>query len=219
MPVSAATLKLLMDAGLAGDALLAVVASIDADNPPVTKERSKGAIRQERHRNKLLGVTSDVTCDVTNNVTCYVTSPSAPLDVPPLVSPTPPSEHPPFIPPPPEADASPRKTAYTEAFEAFWKLYPSRKEKPEAFKAWKVALKVAPPEQIMAGLSAYLKTREVLEGFAPYPARWLKRERWSEDFTDVQSKRGQNAKPTAIHGGFDDIDYEAGAKAFGWSSD
>lgn len=68
MPVSADTLRKLMDAGLSGDALLDVVASIDADN--ATKARSGGAERQARYRaRKASTVTSDVTRDVTESVT------------------------------------------------------------------------------------------------------------------------------------------------------
>lgn len=68
MPVSADTLRKLMDAGLSGDALLDVVASIDADNGPRT--RSNGAERQSRYRaRKAATVTSDVTRDVTDSVT------------------------------------------------------------------------------------------------------------------------------------------------------
>lgn len=76
MPVSHATLSLLMDAGLIGDELLRVVASIEADNQP--KERSANAIRQARHRDKKreAGVTDNVTNNVPSNVTA-VTEPRA----------------------------------------------------------------------------------------------------------------------------------------------
>ena len=82
MPVSADTLRKLMDAGLSGDALLDVVASIDADN--VQKSRSNGAERQARYRAKKAStVTSDVTRDVTKSVT-----PPPDKEIPP----TPPKE-------------------------------------------------------------------------------------------------------------------------------
>jgi hypothetical protein len=68
MPVSAETLRLLMDAGLEGDDLLRVVESIDKTP---TKERTANAVRQARHRAKkaAANVTSNVTDNVTESVT------------------------------------------------------------------------------------------------------------------------------------------------------
>lgn len=74
MPVSAQTLKLLMDAGVQGDDLVAIVESIDSDNAP--KPRSGAAERQARYRAKKKGET--VTDDATNNVTQSVTEASQP---------------------------------------------------------------------------------------------------------------------------------------------
>jgi hypothetical protein len=65
MPVSAETLRKLMAAGLSGDALLDVVASIDADGASVPKVRTAHAMRQERYRQRLASqtVTSDASRD------------------------------------------------------------------------------------------------------------------------------------------------------------
>ena len=62
MPVSAETLRRLIAAGLSGDALVAVVESIDADMTAVVveKPRSAAAVRQERYRARHhASVTSD----------------------------------------------------------------------------------------------------------------------------------------------------------------
>ncbi|MDB6035988.1 MAG: hypothetical protein JWM16_6326 [Verrucomicrobiales bacterium] len=77
MPISANTLKLLMDAGVEGDDLVRVVASIDADNGP--KPRSNNAERQARLRakRKAESVTNNVTDNATSNVTESVTPPRA----------------------------------------------------------------------------------------------------------------------------------------------
>lgn len=77
MPISANTLKLLMDAGVEGDELVRIVASIDADNGP--KQRSNNAERQARlrARRKSESVTSNVTDNATSNVTDNVTPPRA----------------------------------------------------------------------------------------------------------------------------------------------
>lgn len=69
MPVSAQTLRLLMEAGIEGDELLAIVESIDAEQTPAA--RSSSAVRQARYRarKKAESVTGDVTRDVTESVT------------------------------------------------------------------------------------------------------------------------------------------------------
>jgi|GEM_PF-2578183 len=97
MPVSASTLAKLMAAGLSGQDLIDVVASIDADmetSAPI-KSRSAGAIRQERYRNRKASqsVTSDVTRDVTEGNAALPPSPG-PLDppsqtLPPIIPQTP----------------------------------------------------------------------------------------------------------------------------------
>ena len=83
-----------------------------------------------------------------------------------------------------------KRTSYPPEFEAFWRAYPAqgRKEKPEALKEWKAARHKAEAEEIMAGLELYGKTREVRDGYVPYAAKWLKRERWAEDHTAEQTK-------------------------------
>jgi len=73
MTISAETLRLLLEAGVTGDRLVAIVESIErtSDKPA----RSKAAERQARYRAKAAegGVTRDVTRDVTDSVTSDVT--------------------------------------------------------------------------------------------------------------------------------------------------
>src|SRR5690606_34781373 len=66
MTISASTLRLLLQAGLEGEALIEVVESMEKDHGS-DKPRSSAAIRQERYRQKKASqnVTSDVTSDVT----------------------------------------------------------------------------------------------------------------------------------------------------------
>jgi hypothetical protein len=111
MTISASTLKLLLDAGLQGDALVRVVESIEADMAP---KRSSGAARQARYRARHAAsrvterddsdVTRDVTGDVTGDVTRDVTAKEK--------APTPPKENntPPHSPSgnvPPSAETKP----------------------------------------------------------------------------------------------------------------
>ena len=69
--------------------------------------------------------------------------------------------------------------SYTPQFEQFWSLYPQhrRKEKPRAFTEWQKATRRAEPDEIIAGLKAYL-TGDVT--YAPYPAKWLKTDSWQD---------------------------------------
>jgi hypothetical protein len=64
-----------MEAGLGGEQLLAVVRSIENDNPPAPeKQVSKGALRMRRLRERqAAAVTASVTCDVSGDVTCDAT--------------------------------------------------------------------------------------------------------------------------------------------------
>lgn len=78
MPVSAQTLRKLLDAGLAGDELVDIVASIDADQAVRSPQRSAGAIRQARYRERHSDVTSDALCDVTSDVSAPLPSQEAP---------------------------------------------------------------------------------------------------------------------------------------------
>lgn len=79
----------------------------------------------------------------------------------------------------------PKARKYPEDFEkGLWDRWPEkrRRDKPKAYTAWREALQRAGPDEILAGLEAYLKSSEVAEGYAPYPAKWLKGDRWEEDF-------------------------------------
>lgn len=86
MPVSADTLRLLMAAGLNGEALLDVVASIDADVTSTPRVRSAHALRQERYRQRKASqnVTSDASRDVSDGAEpSPKESPQTPKETPP----------------------------------------------------------------------------------------------------------------------------------------
>lgn len=88
MSVSADTLQLLLDAGLSGAELMAVVRSIEADHAPRDKT---AAVRKARQRERDRQAEGDVTCDVTRDshaVTPFpAPTPSFPPD--PQTNPTP----------------------------------------------------------------------------------------------------------------------------------
>jgi hypothetical protein len=79
------------------------------------------------------------------------------------------------------------KNSYDEGFERFWKAYPKRdggNPKPEAYKAWKKAVKREDAETVIAAVKAYAKDCEkrgkVNTEFIPMAATWLNKERWND---------------------------------------
>jgi hypothetical protein len=64
-------------------------------------------------------------------------------------------------------------------FDEFWALYPRKRGKFQARKAFGAALLVAPQETIMAGLKRYIATLDL--DFIKYPAGWLRDRRWEDE--------------------------------------
>lgn len=90
--------------------------------------------------------------------------------------------------------------------EEFWKLWPKerRVDKPKFVAAWNVAIRKVSAQAIFDSLKPYLQSKETKEGFAPYPAKWLKGERWNE-FQDIPEVSATSAG--------------ARAKIFAWKRD
>ncbi|WP_460093725.1 YdaU family protein [Pseudomonas sp. S2_B03] len=100
-----------------------------------------------------------------------------------------------------------------DLFPKFWKMYPNKKGKAAAEKAWK-KLKVTADlfGQIAEGLAAQVICEAwVKDGgqFIPHPATWLNGKRW-EDEVKVASNVHQF--PQSRHTGFAERDYHAGLK-------
>lgn len=82
------------------------------------------------------------------------------------------------------------------SFDRFWDLYPKKKSKGDAEKAWK---SINPPEELVEKIFESLKTAMTSRGwlddagkFIPYPASWLRKRCW-EDVFDV----GKSAPKTS----------------------
>ncbi len=69
-----------------------------------------------------------------------------------------------------------------QEFESFWDAWPEKRrcEKSVAYAAWQEACQQTTPDELLAAAKKYLLTKEAMDGFAPYPAKWLKRGRWME---------------------------------------
>jgi len=189
VPVSASTLRLLMAAGLGGDALLAVVESIEAD---AVRPKSSGAERQARYRARRA---ASVTSDVTRNVTESDATPPNKES-----SPTPPKE----INPPPSSLRSVSRSAREdddvefEFSENFWPLYPHKVGKPTALIAFRKARRCAELAAILAGLQRYIREKPPDRSWLN-PATFLNQQRWADEPAtsqqpDVPRPRQSNAE-------------------------
>lgn len=79
-----------------------------------------------------------------------------------------------------ETNPSPPPAA-PDLFDAFWKVYPAKKGKIAAKKAWARAIKVATPDEIIAGAMVYRTDARVLAGYVKDPATWLNGGHWSDE--------------------------------------
>ena len=91
--------------------------------------------------------------------------------------------------------AKPKKPAlgeYTEAFEDFWKIYPSNRGKAAAFKAWgKAKKRGATEEQLKTAAAAYAGYVTRLgraEEHIKHASSWLNQDDWLDDPDSYRAK-------------------------------
>lgn len=80
----------------------------------------------------------------------------------------------------------------TIKFEEFWKVYPNKKAKVVAKKAWSKITDIDTIfTVIMSALDAHKKTEQWTKNsgkFIPHPATWLNQRRWEDELeTDINS--------------------------------
>jgi len=82
-----------------------------------------------------------------------------------------------------ETEARVRDRSIQEGFDEFWSVYPNRKAKKDAIKAWGQAAKERPPmEDLLRAIRSQCKTDMWQRGMGiPYPASWLRGERWKDE--------------------------------------
>jgi hypothetical protein len=85
-----------------------------------------------------------------------------------------------------------------EEFEEFWKHYPRKVAKADARKAWLQTKDVRPDiTTVINAVTAACKTEQWMKSggsFIPYPATWLRGERW-DDIHEVVLPNVVNEKP------------------------
>ena len=91
--------------------------------------------------------------------------------------------------------------ARERAFAEFWDLYPLKKAKVAAEKAYAKALKSATSEEVLAGLRAQLP--RMTQGdpkFIPHPTTWLNQGRWADEQEPTSTRGPLSTAPTALPG-------------------
>lgn len=83
---------------------------------------------------------------------------------------------------------------YTDLFEEFWEGYGRTGKKPEAFRAFQVALSKAEPKTIAGGIKAYLQSRSVQEGYKQHFSTWLNGEGWESCYEEAKETDEQKYK-------------------------
>ena len=91
-----------------------------------------------------------------------------------------------------------RRDVNIRAFEIFWNLYPKKKAKADAEKAWK---KINPDPDLEETIISKIKLATQHEDwikddgkFIPYPASWLNGKRWQDDL-NTKPKGGNGSTP------------------------
>jgi hypothetical protein len=86
--------------------------------------------------------------------------------------------------PKPQEKPKPKVSKYTPEFEEFWDTWikDRRIGKPGALAAYKIAVKKIPHSDLIASVRCYTQKEQGKPNYSPeyipYPARWLKEERW-----------------------------------------
>ncbi len=70
-------------------------------------------------------------------------------------------------------------------FDLFWEIYPRKKKKGDALKAWQQTSRNRPPiEKILAAIQEQERSHQWLKDggeFIPYPASWLRSWSWDDE--------------------------------------
>lgn len=92
-----------------------------------------------------------------------------------------------------------------EGFEKFWKVYPRKCAKGDARKAWATTEKIRPPlDDLLKAIYAARASKDWMKDsgeFIPYPATWLRQERWEDQHeVDLSQMRSATGKVCAYCG-------------------
>jgi len=84
-----------------------------------------------------------------------------------------------------------KNIAPSAGFDLFWSLYPVHREKKKAVIAWnKLHAENGTVEMILSALKNQIEWRKTAKGFIPewpYPERWIKNERWTDEIEKTET--------------------------------
>lgn len=95
--------------------------------------------------------------------------------------------------PTPKRKKDPSAPAEPDLFDEFYKVYPAKKGRIAAKKAWAKAIKIAPPQDIIAGAMVYRTDSRVLAGYIKDPATWLNGGHWADELSPGGTHGGHRA--------------------------
>ena len=85
---------------------------------------------------------------------------------------------------------------YTRKFEEFWETYPRKKAKGDVFKVWN---RLKPNDELFNLIIDAVKKQKLSEDwtkdngkFIPYPATWLRGQRWLDECKEKSQEKGGN---------------------------
>lgn len=99
------------------------------------------------------------------------------------------------------SSSSTQPVVAAEAFDEFWSIYPAKKAKGAARKAWAKAVKSTDPYLIIAGATRYCSDERVLKGYIQNPATWLNGEGW-DDEPSPPARSAKSIQTEAVLNGF-----------------
>lgn len=81
---------------------------------------------------------------------------------------------------------------YPAAFETFWAIYPIKRGKGKALKAWQRAVKRSSPDAINAGAQRYKDDPNRDDGYTKYAEGWLNADGWLDEALPIRGNDKQS---------------------------
>lgn len=94
-----------------------------------------------------------------------------------------------------------KKEEHSEEFEQFWSVYPKKKSKESARKAFDKAIKKIDLQTMLDAVEAQKRSKQWKEKdgqFIPYPATWLNAECWNDEVEADRSVRETTSKRSSL---------------------
>jgi hypothetical protein len=90
--------------------------------------------------------------------------------------------------------SAPKRVTYSEDFLAFWKLYPNKTAKGNAWESWQRRAEPVPSLAVVLAAVERDKSskqwRKDAGEFIPYPATWLNQRQWENEGSEHRSRSG-----------------------------